>query len=753
MTCRYGLKIQGRVQGVGFRPFVYRLAQELGLSGEVCNSPQGVELQIQGEQPALALFLKRLQSDLPPQAHIEQIQRRELTPLDEGGVFRIVPSEQTGPAQAVVLPDLATCEDCLSEVFDPKDRRFGYAFTNCTNCGPRFSIIEDLPYDRSQTSMKGFEMCPACLAEYEDPQNRRFHAQPNACPDCGPQVSLVGLKGEALAQGPAALAQAGEALKGGQVLALKGIGGFLLLARADQNERLTRLRQDKHRPKKPFALMVPNLRWARRVARVDETEAELLNSPAAPIVLLKRSASAAQWIAPEVAPGAPELGVMLPYSPLHHLLLRDLDLPLVATSGNLAGEPICTELDEALEKLGHLVDLYLDHNRPIVRPLEDSIQRVIDHAPQTLRLARGLAPLVLPSATPLPPALALGGQQKAAVALGLGHQAILGAYLGDLDNLRAQEGFKQACADLPRLYQSEPKRLLHDHHPAYFSSRWAQAETLPSQGLSHHRAHLWALMAESGETGEVLGFSWDGTGLGDDQKIWGGEVFAGPPQDLKRIAHLPPFKLPGGEAAIKNPLRIAYALWHQIAGVEVFKRPEAFCLPPLPPHWAGLPQILEKNLNCPSTSSMGRLFDGVAAWLGLCGQVSYEGEAAIELERAALKASAPAEAVPGEPMDWPGLLESLRQARLAGAPLELCALQFHNQLVRWIFQLAEKRTESTLLLSGGCFQNRLLCQAALDALKPLGRRVHLHRLTPPNDGALALGQLFGAALELKQGTL
>ncbi|MDT8447286.1 MAG: carbamoyltransferase HypF [bacterium] len=742
---RIYVQIKGRVQGIGFRPFVFRLASTRQLCGWVRNGPLGVEIQVQGEGAALRDFLLHLELDLPPLAAIHQMSAEEIEP-EESREFLIAPSLQVGEPEALVLPDLATCPDCLAEVKDPTNRRYRYPFTNCTSCGPRFSIISGLPYDRPATTMKGFKMCPACQAEYENPADRRFHAQPNACPDCGPQVQAFDPAGTALAQGEAALALATNRLKAGEVVALKGIGGFLLLCRADQAARINQLREAKHRAHKPFALMLPNLDWAHRLCHLEPAEEVLLKGPEAPILLARRRFEASEWVAEAVAPGALDLGVMLPYSPLHHLVLSELDLPLLATSGNQGGEPICTELSEAIEKLGGLCDLILDHNRPIIRPMEDSVVRYSNGGVQVLRLARGYAPLVLDLGHRLETGLALAGQQKTALALSKGSQVILGAYLGDMDNPRAQAGFEQAAQDLPKLYRAQPQYLASDEHPGYYGSRWAASHDLPRRRFSHHRSHLWALMAEARITGEILGFAWDGTGLGDDGNIWGGEVFAGPADQLQRIAGLPSFALIGGEAAMAEPIRIAYALWYQIKGEAVFERPEDFLLPALPPTEAALwPQMLAKGLNCPQTSSMGRLFDGVSAWLGCCCEVTYEGQGAIELEQAARRwTGRPPAALEGEPMDWPALLVHLQNLVQEGASLELCASVFHNQLTAWIGQLAAAHPAQQVLLSGGCFQNRWLSEAAVLGLKELGKIPVIHRLLPPNDGALAVGQLFGA---------
>ena len=745
---RIEASLRGLVQGVGFRPFVFRLATQLGLAGSVRNSPVGVEIEVQGSQEQLDLFFVQLEAQKPALSFFSSLEKTLLPPRPLEG-FVIQPSATAGPLSALVLPDLATCPACLEETFDPKNRRYRYPFTNCTHCGPRYSILEALPYDRPLTSMKGFAQCPRCLAEYEDPADRRFHAQPNACPVCGPHLSLYSPQGERLAEREQALELTLAALEESKVVAVKGLGGFLLLVRADAGARLLQLRQNKARAAKPFALMVPNLDWAHRLARIGPEELAALTSIESPIVLLQTKPEAAQWVADTVAPGCPELGLMLPYSPLHHLILKDLDLPLVATSGNLGGEPIYTDLPQVLERLGGLVDLVLDHNRPIVRPVEDSLVRVLAGRRQVLRRARGYAPLPLEMPLGGPGILALGGQQKVCVALNKGNLAFVGNYLGDLDNPRAQEGFERAVAEMPQLLAAPPTKLAFDRHPSYFGHQWAKKQSLPQIQLGHHRSHLWALLAESGILAPVLGFAWDGTGLGDDGLIWGSEVFAGPPNDLKRLAFLPPFPLPGAEAAMREPLKIAYALFWTLAGAQVFDRPQDYRLPPLP-QAAELKGMLEKNLHCPKTTSMGRLFDGVSAWLGCCTEVTFEGQGAMKLEWAARRAveqGARPSNLGTAPMDWPGLLGKLLELRLLGENLENLAARFHTELAHWIIGLAAQQPEEAVLLSGGCFLNRLLSELAVEGLTRLGKQPVLAQRFPPNDGALALGQLYGALLQ------
>ena len=673
---RLRISLRGAVQGVGFRPFIYRLATELRLSGWVNNTPQGVILEVEGEPSVLAAFLMRLPAEKPPRSSIQSLEPVWLDPLGYHG-FAIRASESGGPKCAVVLPDIATCPDCLKEIHDPQNRRYLYPFTNCTNCGPRYSIIEALPYDRPNTSMKRFVMCATCLSEYENPLDRRFHAQPNACPECGPHLELWTPQGQSLAHHDPALQAAVAAIRGGQILALKGLGGFHLMVNARSEAALRRLRKLKRREEKPFALMLPSLEMTRGLCEVDACEERLLTSPESPIVLLRRRGVISNLI----APGNPYLGVMLPYTPLHHLLMAELGGPIVATSGNLSDEPICIEEHEALERLGSIADLFLVHNRPIVRHVDDSIVRVLLGREQVLRRARGYAPLPLPMPTGasqdgrplvpegqragmfgvhalacssssetlktghqlprdqqtepcrLPRLLAVGAHLKNSLAVTTGDQVVVSQHIGDLETAEAFAAFQRVASDLQRLYETKVEQIVADLHPDYLSTKHALQTGLPVRQVQHHLAHVLACMAENELTPPVLGISWDGTGYGLDGTIWGGEFLLVKDGDFKRVAHLRPFRLAGAAQAVKEPRRVALGLLYEMFGEAVF---EMTHLAPVQAFSADelrvLKKMLAQHLNTPVTTSAGRLFDGVASLVGLHQKLRFEGQGAMGLE-------------------------------------------------------------------------------------------------------------------------
>lgn len=769
------------MQGVGFRPFLYRLAEELQLAGWVRNDARGVDLEVEGPSAALAALRRRLGAEAPAAAVVQSIHEEALPWLGEAG-FRIVASDAAAAKTAVILPDLATCADCRREVLDPQDRRHGYPFTNCTSCGPRFSILDELPYDRPRTTMGRFVMCPDCQREYTEPRDRRFHAQPNACPRCGPRLALLAADGATLGGDP--LAGAVAALRRGEIVALKGLGGYQLLVDATNAAAVARLRQRKHRPAKPLALMVPDLAAARAIARPTAAEARLLASPQAPIVLLAPRRGAA--VAPAVSSGAPRLGVMLPTTPLHHLLLAGFGGPLVATSGNLVDEPIAIDDADAVGRLGRIADRFLAHDRPIARHVDDSVAWVVGGAPQLLRRARGYAPLPVLLAAPMPTVLAVGAHQKNAVALAVGRQAFVSQHLGDLETPEARAAFERVIADFLRLYAVTPVAIAHDLHPDYFSSRWAASAAAAAGGLlarlgqasaplerlgvQHHHAHLAACCAEHGAGGEVLGLTFDGTGWGPDGTVWGGEALLGDARSFRRLARLRPFRLPGGEAAVREPRRLALALLYELAGEAALGRHD---LPALA-GWsdaerATLAALLRGGLRSPWTSSAGRLFDGVAALLGLApeGRVSFEGEAAVRLEALAdrrergslplplVAAAAPPGLAPGQAasddfweLDWRPLLATLLAEQARGTSPAVLAARFHNALATAAAELAARAGVARVALSGGCFQNRLLLRRTVARLRAGGHRVLLHRQVPANDGGIALGQLAVAAARL-----
>jgi hydrogenase maturation protein HypF len=751
MPRRLRIAIQGAVQGVGFRPFVFRLAEELALRGFVQNDSRGVLLELEGDSESLTRFLERLPAEKPAHAVIHSVQSTWLEPAGFDR-FEIRHSEGQGERVAAVLPDLATCADCRRDVEDPGDRRCGYPFTNCTHCGPRFSILKALPYDRLNTTMSRFRMCAQCQAEYDDPRDRRFHAQPTACPQCGPRLFLWNARGETLATDRGALEQGAAALCEGQIVALKGLGGFHLLADARNGWTVHTLRERKARWGKPLALMVKDLAAARALCEVSDQAAAILACAQAPIVLLPRRPEAA--IAPEVAPETPYLGVMLPYTPLHHLLFTRIDFPLVATSGNLSEEPICTDEHEALRRLGGIADLFLVHDRPIERHVDDSVVFFLRDEARLMRRARGYAPLPVSLRQTLPPILAVGAHQKVTIALAVGRQVFLSQHIGDLENAAAFAAFERVIADFLRLYALEPAAVAHDLHPDFTTTRWARENAhgrlVPVQ---HHHAHLASCLAENGAEGPALGVTWDGTGLGTDGTLWGGEFLLGDAAAFERLAYLRPFRLPGGEAAVREPRRVALALLWEIEGPRALERED---LAPIRDLSTGerrvLGQMLAHSVHAPFTTSAGRLFDGVAALLGLHPRVRFEGQAAMALEHLADLQESGAYPLPltssrgaCATLDWAPLLEALLADLRRGEAREAMAARFHNGLVGAILAVARLVGERRVALSGGCFQNRLLTERAAESLTGAGFEVLLHRQVPPNDGGLSLGQVLVAA--------
>ncbi len=772
---RLRVVLRGAVQGVGFRPFVYRLAQTFGLAGWVVNSSSGVFIEVEAARSTLEAFLDALQREKPPRAFIQSLEHSYLDPVGYR-TFEIEESDAAGEKTALVLPDIATCADCLREIFDPSNRRYLYPFTNCTHCGPRYTIIEALPYDRLHTSMKKFQMCARCRHEYEHPENRRFHAQPNACPQCGPAVELWDTHGTTLARHHAALQQAADAIRDGRIVAVKGIGGFHLVVDARNEEAVQRLRRKKHREEKPFALMYKNLASVRQVCEVSPVEERLLQSPEAPIVLLRRKAvvqgSGTNGLpAPSVAPNNPSLGIMLPYSPLHHILMRELGFPIVATSGNLSDEPMCIDEHEALKRLHGIADLFLVHDRPIVRHADDSIVREMGGREMMLRRARGFAPLPVPlpepEATDRQPTLAVGAHVKNSVALMVGRNAFISQHIGDLETFEAYEAFKRVIADLGRLYETHPVKFVCDLHPDYLSTRYAQ---LASSGVTelrsltevqHHIAHVASCMAENDVQGNVLGVSWDGTGYGTDGTIWGGEFFVYAAHAFKRVATFRQFRLPGGEAAINEPRRTAMGVLFEVMGDEAFRRKDiasvsAFSREEL----AVIRQMLEKKFNSPLTSSVGRLFDAVASLVAVRQYVRHEGQAAMELEYA-IGSLATSDAYPftlavqhkpgsGSELltvDWEPAVHALLNDLSRKEEVSAIAARFHNMLVEAVIAIAENIGEERVVLSGGCFQNKYLTERLIARLRQAGFRPYWHQRVPPNDGGIALGQLFVATVQ------
>jgi hydrogenase maturation protein HypF len=816
---RLKLAVRGAVQGVGFRPFVFRLATELGLAGWVNNSPQGVFIEVEGPRAELEKFLLRLEIEKPPRSFIQSLEASWLDPVG-CTAFEIRPSETGGNKTALVLPDIATCPDCLREIFDSQNRHHRYPFTNCTNCGPRFSIIESLPYDRENTSMKKFAMCPECRDEYDEPHSRRFHAQPNACPVCGPQLELwPGSRVCENAESPRshergyrALLAAAKAIREGKIVAVKGLGGFHLMADARNDDAVRRLRERKQREEKPFALMFPSLENVKAECEVSPLEERLLRSPESPIVLLRRLSPLTSQLSTLIAPGNPYLGAMLPYTPLHHLLMAEIGFPVIATSGNLSDEPICTDEREALERLGGIADVFLVHNRPIVRHVDDSIVRVMLDREIVLRRARGYAPLPITiggasSTSPKhqhqkdqgvvelrPPkiVLAVGAHLKNTVALSVGNQVFISQHIGDLETEQAHRAFRRVIADFEKLYEVVPQIIAADLHPDYLSTKFAKEfgraelplgldaqQCVPTIiGVQHHVAHVLSCMAENEIAPPVLGVSWDGTGYGTDGTVWGGEFFLVTSESVERIAHLRPFRLPGGDKAVKEPRRSALGLLHELANCQdkfVLHMQHELVQAFSPKELATLKTMLAKKLNSPVTTSMGRLFDAVASLIYLRQQIRFEGQAAMELEFA-LDGVETDEAYPlpiadcrlpiestdraagassritdhaSHVLDWSMMVEEILSDVKEGVSVGIISARFHNALAECIVAVAKHAGQNHVVLSGGCFQNRYLTERAVRRLQAEGFRPYWHQRVPPNDGGIALGQVV-AALRRKE---
>lgn len=852
---RLRLEVEGLVQGVGFRPFVHRLASQQQLAGWVTNTPAGVSIEVEGSAAALEAFLYALQARRPPHSRIDRLTRRWLTPLtapagapgegqrrekeEERGerleAFRILPAALVAPPSpltALVPADLAPCGACRAELRDPRNRRYGYAFNSCVHCGPRYSLLRALPFERAHTTLAGFALCAACRRDFHDPGNRRFHAQTIGCPDCGPQLSWrqrhaggidngdgdgnssngssSGVSGNDTTKssnsdggpGAVALAAAAAALLNDQVVALQGVGGFQLLVRAASAVAVAELRRRKGRPEQPFAVLIPHLAWARRHCQVSAAEARLLVGPAAPIVLLRRRTAP---LADGVAPHTPWLGVMLPASPLHALLLDAVGEPLVATSGNRSGEPLGFSEADGLDLLTDLADGLLSHNRPIANPVDDGVAQVVAGAVMVLRQARGTAPtaIALPDPTPPPRAeqpdqphqprqlrqpqqprqadvlLAMGGQVKSAIAIGQGKRALLGPHLGDLGTLAGERRLTSSLLSWLERQQLRPARLAIDLHPGYSAHRLGRelAEAwggLPVLAVQHHHAHLLACLAEHGLALPATGVAWDGAGFGPDGLLWGGEALrlepsqAGAALGFTHLARLRPFPLPGGERALREPRRAALGLL-----VAAFGADSQAHTPPATRAAFGegeqqlLERLLQTNLQTPLCTSMGRLFDALASLLGLVQRCSFEGQGALQLQAAAqaaldaqepqgwpayrlpIGAAAPAASASGVAspweLDWQPLLLALLDDLARGRPVPSIALAFHRALAALLVELAQRLELRRLLLSGGCFQNRLLLELAVAALAKAGVEAVWPQRVPCNDGGLALGQLLALA--------
>lgn len=755
---RRHIHVDGVVQGVGFRPFIYGLAVRHRLTGWVLNSSSGVDIAVEGPPTALDSFQRAITAEAPPLARIDRVTATLLPRDGEPFTTFSIRHSATDAGASLIAPDVATCPDCLAEILNPADRRYRYPFTNCTNCGPRYTIIEAMPYDRPMTTMRAFAMCPACQAEYDDPLNRRFHAQPNACPVCGPRLRLIApadTPADLLAGCPDDIARAAALLRAGYILAIKGLGGYHLACDATSAEAVARLRQRKSRPDKPFAVMLESLEAVRRRCVVNADEAALLSAVSAPIVLLYTRPDSD--IAPNVAPDNPMLGVMLPYTPLHHLLLRDAGIPLVMTSGNLSDMPVIKDDDEALEKLASIADAFLLHNRPIHMRCDDAVWWVDrfagegDAALQPLRRSRGDAPYPIHLPWPAPrQILATGAEMKNTLCLLRGQDAFLSQHIGEVDSLEALAYFREALDHLRRIFKVQPETIAHDLHPGYLTTRLARelaaAWDVPRVEVQHHHAHIAACLAEHGRDEPVIGLALDGTGYGPDGAIWGGEVLAADLQGYERLAHLEYLPLPGGEAAIRRPYRIAWGyLWE--TGGDIPHLPTLSHLNPQ--EQAIVIQQVSRRLNSPLTSSAGRLFDAVSALLGLCPVTTFEAQAAIALELAARGVDL-ARIIPyaftldDSIIRVGGLLESVVRDVDAGRPIGEIAAAFHLTLAEMFAAAAEQARSQTglgtVVLSGGVFQNRLFLRLMREALRRRGFAVLSHRQVPANDGGLSLGQ-------------
>jgi hydrogenase maturation protein HypF len=758
------VRVEGTVQGVGFRPYVYRLAHDLGLRGYVLNDARGVLIEAEGSERAIQALLARLAPEAPPLAVLERV-RSQRRPVAGHVDFQIRDSPRDGTAEAPVSPDAAVCHDCLRELFDPADRRFRYPYINCTNCGPRFTIVRGIPYDRPYTTMAGFEMCPACRAEYEDPYDRRFHAQPNACPICGPALELLSAGGDPAGWGSSADAvrAVAGALAGGAIVALKGIGGYHLACTADDEAVVARLRARKHREDKPFALMARDSEQAAALVHLDGPAAVMLGSVQAPIVLAPRVAGAP--VAPSVAPGAPELGVMLPYSPLHHLLLADVGRPLVMTSGNTSDEPIAYRDDDACARLAAVADLLLVGNRPIETRTDDSVVRVVRAGGAWrrifLRRSRGYVPADVPLPDPgtSRPLLACGAELKNTFCVAKGTRAWVSHHIGDLENYETLCSFVEGIEHFERLFAVAPEVVAHDLHPEYLSTKYAlERDGVTAIGVQHHHAHLAACLAEHGELGKAVGAIFDGTGYGLDGGVWGGELLFGDLVGFERAGWLHSVPLPGGAQAIKQPWRMACA-WLTAAGEGTDEPPGSLAGRVSPVLWEQVTRMIRTGLHAPPTTSMGRLFDAVGALCGLRTEINYEGQAAIELEAACdprARGRYELELLTRDGrlvIDPRETIRSIQRDLSAGVEVGTVAARFHETVaaatVSACTAIAAERGADLVVLSGGVFANRRLLEAVSAGLAGAGLRVLTPNRLPIGDGGISYGQAAIAAAQLE----
>ena len=745
------ISVRGVVQGVGFRPFIYQLATRHNLRGWVCNTSEDVRIEVEGDTRDIERFLHGLREQAPPLSHIEEI---TFTPGPPAGYdkFEIRHSIAEEGKYQLVSPDIATCPDCLREIFDPGDRRYRYPFTNCTNCGPRFTIIADIPYDRPNTTMRSFRMCPECQREYDDPFNRRFHAQPNACPECGPQLELLDAGGNPVTCQDT-ISKASQLLKEGKIIAIKGLGGFLLACDATSRAAISRLRQRKNRPAKPLAIMVSSLDEAKRHCEVNDEEAGLLTSPGSPIILTRWKAGST--ISKAVAPGLKYLGVMLPYTPLHHLLLRETDLPLVMTSGNLSEEPIAKDNDEAVRRLSGIADYFLVHNRDIYARYDDSVMTVEEGRPRFVRRARGYAPYPIHLPYKSKQILGCGAEEKNTFCLTRDDYAFVSQHIGDMENMETLDHFVNTIALYKKLFRIKPEIIAHDMHPEYLPTKYAKElaarDNIKLVPVQHHHAHIASCLADNGAEGPVIGVSFDGTGYGTDGNIWGGEFMIADYKEFKRMAFIEYLPLAGGAMAIKKPYRttIGYLLSLGIdldMNLPLFKQVDK-----------GEIEIIksqvEKRINTPLTSSMGRLFDAVSALSGVRGIIEYEAQAAIDLEMLAYDAAGETGRYPFSIVEQSGvsvikihdLFTTIINNLHDHTPRAVIAARFHNTVAQMIMEVCQVISAKTGIkkaaLSGGVFQNRLLLRKTIPQLESAGFEVYTHRQVPCNDGGISLGQV------------
>lgn len=754
---RIKIEVRGVVQGVGFRPFVYRLAQKYGLKGYVLNDSRGVEIEVEGEEGNLKLFLEEMESSPPPLAKILTIKVQHLPPAFFTD-FQIKESRTEEEHLILISPDIGICEDCLRELFDPGDRRYLYPFINCTNCGPRYTITWDIPYDRPNTSMAVFPMCPQCQREYNDPADRRFHAQPNACPACGPRVELLDASGRRIG-GPDPILNTVELLKGGKIVAIKGLGGFHLAVDATDDGAVMRLRERKHREEKPLAVMSPGLKEISSYAELSPQEEIILTSPQRPILLLRKRYP--NPISQYVAPRNGYFGVMLPYTPLHYLILRGNFLALVMTSGNISEEPIAIDNREALERLRGIADYFLVHNRDIYIPSDDSVCRVVRGKPLPIRRSRGYVPLPVFLKKEVPQILGCGGELKNTICLTKGGNAFLSQHIGDIENLRTFRFFQKTIEHLKRILEIEPEVVAYDLHPGYLSTQWAlEQRGVQLVGIQHHHAHIASCLAENGVEERVIGIALDGTGYGTDGRVWGGEILIADQKGFQRAGHFQYLPMPGGEKAIKEPWRMGVSYLYRVYGEEFRNLNIEFVHRLDRGKLEIILRMLRRGVNSPLTSSCGRLFDGIASLLGLRDQVSFEGQAAMELEMqiwgkaesALREGSYPLELkeedkvilIPYQPI-IKGVVEDLSR----GAERGVISLRFHNTLVELFLEICRRIRERTgierVALSGGCFQNLYLLTRLSERLEGEGFEVYTHSQVPPNDGGISLGQVAVAA--------